>query len=160
MPQCQTGGYWWQQPYIPEFKESRREWFSHTRFCRRQNAPLALDIPFSTSFGDVRSFVMMLPRYVNFCTTLVDVHQCGYWELRTETSVWLVDYFCLLNKCSQLHVLNCIFSLTYDIRVIQIHPLLFDHRMNIEATWGPKYSFERTRLSASLTRGCMKNISH
>ena len=73
---------------------------------------------------------------------------------------WSTSVFFFLNQCSQLHVLNCIFSLTYDIRVIQIHPLLFDHRMNIEATWGPKYSFERTRLSASLTRGCMENISH
>lgn len=58
----------------------------HTRFCRRLNALLAFDILFSASFAGVVSFVMMLPRYVNFCTTLVDVHQCGYWELRTETS--------------------------------------------------------------------------
>ena len=141
-------------PIYQNFR-SRREWFSHTRFCRRQNAPLALDIPFSTSFGDVRSFVMILPRYVNFCISLSGAM---YGDL--GFGWWITSVFLFLNKCSQLHVLNCIFSLTYDIRVIQILPILFDHRMNIETTWGPKYSFERTSLSASLTRGCMKNISH
>ena len=125
--------------------------------------PLALDILFSTSFGDVRSFVMMLPRYVNFCISLSGCS--SMWILGAMYGDlgfgwWITSVFFFFNKCSQLHVLNCIFSLTYDIQVIQILPILFDHRMNIETTWGPKYSFERTRLSASLTRGCMKNISH
>ena len=53
----------------------RREWFCHTRFCRQPNALPAFDILFSTSFADVTSFVMMLPRYVN-CSTSTMLSGC------------------------------------------------------------------------------------